>query len=37
VGALRRAPDSIELVTDGLSIAEVVEKLVKIVRSRMNR
>jgi cytidylate kinase len=31
---LRRAPDAVELVTDGLSVEEVVERLAAIVRER---
>lgn len=34
-GGLRKAPDSIEISTDNLSPAEVVDKLEEVVRSRM--
>jgi cytidylate kinase len=34
VGPLVRAQDAVELVTDGMSIAEVVERLVEIVNAR---
>lgn len=36
IGGLRKAPDSIELNTDGLSPAEVLDRLEKLVRSRRN-
>ncbi len=34
-GGLRKAPDSVEICTDGLSPTEVVDKLEELVRSRM--
>lgn len=34
VGPLVRAPDAVEVVTDGMSIDEVVERLVEIVEKR---
>lgn len=36
VGALRKAPDSIEFVTDGLSLEEVVDRLAAIVQARLS-
>jgi cytidylate kinase len=35
VGALRKAPDSIEFTTDGLSLDEVLDHLEQIVRQRL--
>lgn len=35
VGALRKADDALEVCTDGLSLAEVVEHLVEVVRERV--
>ncbi len=35
VGGLRKAPDSIEVVTDGLALEEVVDRLAFIVRKRL--
>jgi CMP/dCMP kinase len=35
IGGLRKAPDSIEICTDGLTPVEVVDKLEELVRSRM--
>ena len=37
VGPLLKAPDAVEVVTDGLSIDEVVGRLVDIVRERKSR
>ena len=34
-GGLRKAPDSVEISTDGMSPSEVVDKLEELVRSRM--
>lgn len=34
-GALKRAPDAIEIVTDGLSVDEVVARMVEHVRGRL--
>jgi CMP/dCMP kinase len=36
VGPLVKAPDAIEFYTDGLSATEVVDRLEKLVRARMN-
>lgn len=35
VGALRAAPDAIEILTDGMSINEVVEQLEKLAREKL--
>lgn len=37
VGALRKAPDAIEVVTDGKSFDEVVEELVRLAQQSMKR
>ncbi|MDZ4658234.1 MAG: (d)CMP kinase [Bythopirellula sp.] len=37
IGGLRKAPDSVEICTDGLTPVEVVDKLEELVRSRMTK
>jgi cytidylate kinase len=37
VGALRKAEDAVEVCTDGLTVAEVVDALERIVRAKMTR
>jgi CMP/dCMP kinase len=37
VGGLRKAPDSIEICTDGLTPSQVVDKLEELVRSHMEK
>ncbi len=37
VGALRRAPDAIEIDTDGMSVEEVVEQIANLARERRER